>query len=81
MQRSEGTLSSDQENPVGEKAEGTMDSEALEQAKEEGRQEVLDSIKEDMDANVSAEEILDELLTKWKEMGYEFAPIDDLFVS
>ena len=24
-------------------------------------------------------EILDELLTKWKEMGYEFAPIDDLF--
>lgn len=62
VQSSEGTLSSDQENPVGEKAEGTMDSEALEQAKEEGRQEVLDSIKEDMDANVSAEEILDELL-------------------
>ena len=26
-------------------------------------------------------EILEELLTKWKEMGYEFAPIDDLFAS
>ena len=26
-------------------------------------------------------EILDELLTKWKEMGYEFAPIEDLFAS
>ena len=26
-------------------------------------------------------EILDELLTKWKEMGYEFAPIDDLFAA
>ena len=24
-------------------------------------------------------EILEELLTKWKEMGYEFAPIEDLF--
>jgi peptidoglycan-N-acetylmuramic acid deacetylase len=26
-------------------------------------------------------EILDELLTKWKSMGYEFAPIDDLFAA
>ena len=23
-------------------------------------------------------EILDELLTKWEEMGYRFAPLDDL---
>ena len=26
-------------------------------------------------------QILDELLTKWKEMGYEFAPIGDLFAQ
>jgi peptidoglycan-N-acetylmuramic acid deacetylase len=24
-------------------------------------------------------EILDELLTKWKEMGYRFAPVSELF--
>ncbi len=26
-------------------------------------------------------EILDELLTKWKEMGYSFAPVEDLFAQ
>ena len=31
--------------------------------------------------SVTNAEILDELLTKWKEMGYEFAPIDDLFAA
>ena len=31
--------------------------------------------------SVTNAEILDELLTKWKEMGYEFAPIDDLSVA
>ena len=36
--------------------------ENLEQAKEEGRQEVLNSIKEDLDANISAEDILNGLL-------------------
>ena len=25
--------------------------------------------------------ILDELLTRWEELGYEFAPIDDLFAQ
>ena len=35
----------------------------LEQAREEGRQEVLDSIKENLDANVSAEDILNGLLS------------------
>ena len=35
----------------------------LDQAKEEGRQEILDSIKEDLEANVSAEDILNGLLS------------------
>ena len=37
--------------------------EALQQAKDEGKQELLDNIKEELDANVSAEDILNGLLS------------------
>ncbi len=41
--------------------------EELQQAREEGRQEILDSIKEELDADISAEEILNGLLTNTSE--------------
>ena len=48
------------ERPV--QSESTVSKEDLANAKEEGRQEVLDSIREDLNANVSAEDILNGLL-------------------
>ncbi|MBQ8816190.1 MAG: glycoside hydrolase family 25 protein [Lachnospiraceae bacterium] len=59
--QSSGAMQDTEESGIS--SENGVTGEALQDAREEGRQEVLDSIRENLEANVSAEDILNGLLS------------------
>lgn len=64
-------LANNQTQSTESSVESTGREDALANAKEEGRQEILDSIKENLDANISAEDILNQLLGETSDEGVQ----------